>query len=285
MARVTGCRSSVDRSPGLTLTVPRRRFHPPSSSRGFTSVYPPPKLPVEYFLLASKSLHFISKSRNVPVPPTSSGRRRPRPQETGSARGHAQRSLPRGRKPEQAAKGKRGADRRWRRAGRTGGSRHQAPPPPHTTDSRAPQCPSRVPAPAGAGSRWPYLHQQPEQQRRHPAEPAAHGSREDGPKPGCTASSGPVRTPGRAGGLWGYEPTPAEGRTASRRSSRTCQAALAARPRSTSRARARGLGARKVCGARCGARRQRGWVRRLPDVFFPGGRLSCLTSIVLGRFL
>lgn len=36
------------------------------------------------------------------------------------------------------------------------------------------------------------LHQQPEQQRRHPTEPAAHGSREARPKPGCTAGSEPV---------------------------------------------------------------------------------------------
>lgn len=259
MARVTGCRSSVDRSPGLTLAGCTSAALPPTIK--FPRLHlsaPTTQAPHGIFLLASKSLHFISKGRNVPVPPTSCGRRRPRPRETGSARGHAQRSLPRSRKPEQAARGKQGADRRWRRAGRTGGSRHQAPPPPHTTDSRALQCPSRVPAPGGAGSRRPYLHQQPEQQRRHPAEPAAHGSREDRPKPGCTASSGPVRTPGPAGRLRGYEPTPAEGRAASRRSSRTCQAALAARPRSTSRARARGLGAGKVCGARCGAQRQRG---------------------------
>lgn len=66
------------------------------------------------------------------------------------------------------------------------------------------------------------LHQQPEQQRRHPSEPAAHGSREDRQKPGCAASSGPVRTPGPAGALRGCEPTPAEGRAASRRSSRVC---------------------------------------------------------------
>lgn len=80
-----------------------------------------------------------------------------------------------------------------------------------------------------------------------------------------------LHSPGRAGGLRGYERTPAEGRAASRQSWRTCQATLAARSRPTSRARARGLGALKVCGARCGTRRQRGWVRRRLGASSPRG--------------
>lgn len=80
----------------------------PGSNPGCTSAALPPTIkfprlhlstpttqaPRGIFLLASKSLHFIAKGRNVPVPPTSCGRRRPRPLRTGSACGHAQRSLP-----------------------------------------------------------------------------------------------------------------------------------------------------------------------------------------------
>lgn len=246
----------------------------PRSNPGCTSAALPPTIkfprlhlstpttqaPREIFLLSSKSLHFISKDRNVPVPPTSCGRCRPRPRETGSACGHAQRSLPGAASPSKQRGGN---------EAQTGGGAQGGQGVPASGPSAAPHrrlAGSAVPFPRpcsrSAGNRRPYLHQQPEQQRRHPAERAAHGSHEDCPKPGCT--------PGRAGRLRGYEPTPGEGRAASRRSSRTCQAALAARPRSTSRARARGLGARKVCGARCGTRRHPGWVRRLPGVSFPG---------------
>lgn len=231
---------------------------------------PTTQAPRGIFLLAFKSLYFISKGRNGPVPPTRCGRRRPRPRATRSACGHAQRSpLPRrGRKPKQAAR-ENGAQTGG------GGGRLGVPTsgssaaPHHSLASSA--VPFPRPRSRRRGSRRPYLHQQPEQQRRHPAEPAAHGFREDRPKPCCTASSGPLRTPGRAGGRRGYEPTSAGRCAPSRRSSRKCQAALAARPRATSRARARGLRARKVCGARCGTRRQRGWVRRLPGVSSPGG--------------
>lgn len=263
MARitVTGCRSSVDRSPGLTPAVPRRRFHPPSSSRGFTSVHPLPKLPVEFF--SSKSLHFISKGRNVPVPPTSCGRRRPRPLAPGCACGHAQRSLPGAANPSKQ-RGGNGAQTEGGGAQGGLGVRTSGP----TTAPHGRLASSAVPFPRPCSRRRPEPAALPPLAALAAALPLC---RAGGPWLPRGPPEAGLHSPGRAGGLRGYEPTPAEGRAASRQSWRTCQATLAARSRPTSRARARGLGALKVCGARCGTRRQRGWVRRRLGVSSPRG--------------
>lgn len=153
MARVTGCRSSVDRSPALTLAVPRRRFHPPSSFPGFTSVHPPPKLLVRFFSLLLKACTSSPKTEmSLSLLPAVGGAA-PGPERPG-ARVDTHKGPSRG--PQARASSKGETRRRQEEALREDrGSRHQAPPPPHTADSRAPQCPSRVPAPGARGTGGP----------------------------------------------------------------------------------------------------------------------------------
>lgn len=247
---VTGCRGSVARSRGLTLAVlPPTHHQLPAASPQYTHHPSSPWNP----LLASKTGTSFPKAAMSLSLLTAAGGAAPGPVQRG-ARVDTHKGPS---SPQPSGGGNRGADRTRRRVGRAGGpgTRPLRHPTPQIQEPR--NCPSRVPTPADAGSRRPYLQQQPEQQRRHPAEPAAHGSREARPKPGCAAGSEPVHTRGPACRLRGNRPTPAQGRAASRRSSRTCRAVLAARPRPTARARARGLGAGKVCGARCGTRSRR----------------------------
>lgn len=152
MVRVTGCRSSVDRSPALTLAVPRRCFHPPSSFRGFTTVHQPPKLPVGFFSSPLKACTSSPKAEmSLSLLPAAGGAA-PGPERQG-ARVDTHKGPSRGRKPEQAARGKRGADRRRRRAGRTGGPgiRPLRRPTPQTRELRNALPASLLPKARGTG--------------------------------------------------------------------------------------------------------------------------------------
>ncbi|MEJ1279440.1 hypothetical protein NN561_010371 [Cricetulus griseus] len=201
-----GCLASQDVARGSVaggrgLAVLRRRSHPPSTCRGFPSVHHHHPSSPRNFLPASKSGHFISKSRSVLFPPSLRPCVPPAAAGAGpgpvSACGHAQRSLP---NP--------GADgRRRRRAGRAGGPgtrplRHLA------RQIRQPRNgPSRVPAPRSGRRREPAALPPPAARAaapppcraggswlpRGPSEARLHGGLRAGPHPGTG-----VQTPGRS---------------------------------------------------------------------------------------
>lgn len=277
MARVTGCRSSVDRSPALTLAVPRRRFHPPSSFRGFTSVHPPPKLLVGFFSSLLKACTSSPKTEmSLSLLPAAGGAA-PGPERPGArvdthkgpSRGPQDRASSEGETRRRQAEEARREDR---------GSRHQAPPPPHTADSRAPQCPSRVPAPGARGTGGPTSTSSPSSSAatlpsRRPMAPAR------------TVRSRAVPRDGREGGLRGI-------RADAGRRTRGKPAELEDVPGRPRRALPTHL-----TGARSWARSPQSLWSALRDAETPGlgektswcllsrKRPSCLTLIVLGRFL
>lgn len=245
---------------------------------------PTTQAPRGIFLLAFKSLYFISKGRNGPVPPTRCGRRRPRPRATRSACGHAQRSpLPRrGRKPKQAARGKRGADRRRRRT--TGGPDirllRRPTPQPRELRSALPASPlpearepAALPPPAARAAAPPPRRAGGSWLPRRPSEALLHGELRAAPHPGTGR-----RTPGiRAYFGRRMRSKPAELEEVPGRPRR-------APPSHFTGARSRAPSPQSLWSAlrdaeTAGLGEKTAWCllsRRKP---------SCLTSIVLGRFL
>lgn len=276
MARVTGCRSSVYHSPDLTLAVHWQLLHPPSSSPGFTAVHPLLKLRVEFLSSPQGGCSSPLKAETSLSLLPAAGDAAPGPVRRGVRCGQAQRSLPRAAKPTHTKAGSRQkAARRqhW-------GSQLQAPPPPSTADPRAPPLPflrprswrrgepAALPPPAARAAAPPPCRDGGSWLPRGPSEGRLQGGLKTGPPRGERGDPGEtsgrrqneVQRASRAGGRAGppspRAPDPAHGR------------ALAG-----------GLGSalREAETA--------GWVAETARCLFSLRRPSCLTSIVLGRFL
>lgn len=236
-------------NPGCTSAA----LSPTIKFRGFTSVHPPPKIPAEFFSSLLKACTSSPKAEmSLSLLPAAGGAA-PGPERRGArVDTHKGPPSPAGAANPSKQRGGNGAQTRGGggglgvpTSGPSAAPHHRQVssavpfPRPH---SRRRGEPAALPPPADRAAAPPPRRAGGPWLPRGPSEALLHGELRAGPHPGW------------ASGRRGYEPTPAEGCAPNRRSSRRCQAALAARPRSTSRARARGLRACKVCGARCGTR-------------------------------